>query len=188
MKRSRGYLAFFLGVCLTAAICYVVIVTQRQQVQANFQRDADKVARDAEVRLQTYFDVLLGIKGMYALEDRIDRGQFHRFVAELKLDRRYPGFQAIQFVRVVPEAQLASFSAAVKGDTATDADGYPDFQVHPASHRDRLCERPEVRLGTDPGPSRCRGAGDLRRHVRHEARRNPGRAVGQLRMRVMPAI
>ncbi|MES2162377.1 MAG: CHASE domain-containing protein [Pseudomonadota bacterium] len=136
MKRSRGYLAFFLGIFLTAATCYFVVVTQRQQVQANFQRDADKVARDAEVRLQTYFDVLLGIKGMYALEDRIDRGSFHRFVAELKLDRRYPGFQAIQFVRVVPDAQLAAFSAAVKGDTAIEAAGYPGFQVHPASRRD----------------------------------------------------
>ncbi|WP_332855990.1 CHASE domain-containing protein [Duganella sp. S19_KUP01_CR8] len=135
MKRSRGYLAFFLGIFLTAATCYFVVVTQRQQVQANFQRDADKVARDAEVRLQTYFDVLLGIKGMYALEDRIDRLRFHRFVAELRLDRRYPGFQAIQFVRVVPDAQLAAFSAAVKGDTAIEAGGYPDFKVHPASAR-----------------------------------------------------
>ncbi|MQA21099.1 CHASE domain-containing protein [Rugamonas rivuli] len=136
MMRSRGYLAFIIGICLTAATCYAVVTTQRQQAQDNFQRDVEKVARDTEVRLQTYFDMLLGIKGMYALEDRIDRQRFHRFVTELKLDRRYPGFQAIQFVRMVPETELAAFTAAVKGDTAIDARGYPDFLVHPASRRD----------------------------------------------------
>ena len=136
MMRSRGYLAFIIGMCLTAAVCYVVTETQRQQVQANFQRDIEKVARDSEVRLQTYFDVLLGIKGMYALEDRIDRQRFHRFVAELRLDRRYPGFQAIQFVRAVPDAQLAPFAAAVRADATVDAGGYPDFHVHPASRRE----------------------------------------------------
>ncbi|WP_175048126.1 CHASE domain-containing protein [Duganella vulcania] len=134
--RSRGYLAFIVGICVTAATCGFVVMTQRQQVQANFQRDADKVAHDTEVRLQTYFDVLLAIKGMYALDQDIDRLRFHRFVAELKLDRRYPGFQAIQFVRAVPQARLAPFVAAVKGDTSIEARGYPGFLVHPANLRD----------------------------------------------------
>ncbi|MYM89905.1 hypothetical protein GTP91_22375 [Rugamonas sp. FT82W] len=134
--RSRGYLAFIVGICVTAATCGFVLMTQRQQVQANFQRDVDKVAHDTEVRLQTYFDVLLAIKGMYALEQDIDRLRFHRFVAELRLDRRYPGFQAIQFVRAVPQAQLAPFVAAVKGDTSIEAGGYPGFLIHPANLRD----------------------------------------------------
>jgi signal transduction histidine kinase/sensor domain CHASE-containing protein len=135
MLRSRGYLAFIVGICLTVGTCYLVTTAQHQQAKANFQRDADKVRRDAEVRLQTYFDMLLGIKGMYALEDRIDRARFDRFLSELQLDRRYPGFQAIQFVRALPEAQLAAFSEAVRGDTALDAMGYPDFHIHPASRR-----------------------------------------------------
>ena len=65
------------------------------------------------MRLQTYFDMLLSIKGMYALDDRIDRASFNRFIRELRLDRRYPGFQAIQFVRVVPEERLAAFTESV---------------------------------------------------------------------------
>jgi signal transduction histidine kinase len=133
--RARGYLAFTLGMCVTIATCYVVATEQRAQVRANFQRDADKVTRDTEVRLQTYFDMLLSIKGMYALGDRIDRASFNRFIQELRLDRRYPGFQAIQFVRMVPEAQLAGFTEAVRRDTSVDAGGYPDFRVHPVSSR-----------------------------------------------------
>ena len=130
---SRGLPAFFIGICVTIGTCYVVATEQRAQVRANFQRDADKVTRDTEVRLQTYFDMLLSIKGVYALDDRIDRAGFNRFIQELKLDRRYPGFQAIQFVRVVPAPRLAEFIESVRRDTSVDPRGYPDFHMHPAN-------------------------------------------------------
>nr|WP_315395139.1 CHASE domain-containing protein [uncultured Duganella sp.] len=133
--RSRGPLVFVLGLCVTAATCYLVATEQREQVRANFQRDADKVTRDTEVRLQTYFDMLLSIKGMHALGGEIDRAGFKRFIGELKLERRYPGFQAIQFVRVVPQARLAEFTEAVRRDTSVEPRGYPDFHIHPASVR-----------------------------------------------------
>ena len=131
----RGYLAFAIGICLTIGTCYLVATEQRAQVRADFQRDADKVTRDTAVRLQTYFDMLLSIKGMYALDDGIDRAGFNRFIRELKLDRRYPGFQAIQFVRAVPEEGLAAFTESVRRDTSVDPRGYPDFRVHPARRR-----------------------------------------------------
>ncbi|MRW83097.1 hypothetical protein GJ698_03200 [Pseudoduganella sp. FT26W] len=128
--RGRGYLAFFVGICLTAWTCYFVMEEQQKlQVQAGFQRDTEKVARDTQTRLQIYFDTLHAMKGVYAVNDRIDRLQFHRFVNELKIDKRYPGYQALQFVRPVPEAELAAFVEGVKRD------GYPAFHVHPAARR-----------------------------------------------------
>jgi signal transduction histidine kinase len=127
---ARGYLAFFVGICLTAGICYFVIEEQqKQKVRASFQRDTEKVARDTQNRLQIYFDTLHGMKGMYAVNDRIERPQFQRFVNELKIAQRYPGYQALQFVRVVPEAELPALIERVKRE------GYPDFHVHPASRR-----------------------------------------------------
>jgi signal transduction histidine kinase len=135
--RTRGYLAFLLGLCLTGWTCMIVIDAQQQQIRNNFQRDTDKIARDTAVRLQTYFDMLLSIKAMYALDDRIDRAQFRRFVGELNLAQRYPGFQAIQFVRGVPGWELDRFADAVRRDTSTDAGGYPQFRVHPVKLREQ---------------------------------------------------
>jgi signal transduction histidine kinase len=129
--RTRGLLAFVLGLCLTGAVCMVVVDAQQQQIRNNFQRDTDKIARDTAVRMQTYFDMLLGIRGMYALGDTIDRARFHRFVRELNLGQRYPGFQAIQFVREVPDRELERFGDAVRQDTSIDPGGYPQFRVHP---------------------------------------------------------
>ncbi|WP_229255404.1 CHASE domain-containing protein [Duganella phyllosphaerae] len=132
--RTRGLAALAVGLTLTGTLCYLVHADQRAQMETRFQRDTDKVARDTAARLQTCFDVLLGYKGIYALDDRIDRARFHRFSAELKLERRYPGFQAVQFVRAVPEDRLDAFVAAVRADTSVDAGGYPNFRVHPVTH------------------------------------------------------
>ena len=133
--RARGYLAFLIGLCATAALCLFVTAAQERQIRDNFQRDTEKVARDTSVRLQTYFDMLLSLKGMYALDGQIDRRKFHRFVGELDLARRYPGFQAIQFVRVVPASELDGLTAAVRADTSIAPQGYPQFSIHPLQAR-----------------------------------------------------
>lgn len=129
--RTQGYLAFVVGICLTVWSCNQVLDAQQARVQSNFQRDIDKVASDTNVRLQIYFDMLLSIKGAFAINDTVDRDEFARYVRELNLTGRYPGFQAIQFVRHVRPAELERFTAAVKADTSLDPKGYPDFNVHP---------------------------------------------------------
>jgi CHASE1-domain containing sensor protein len=134
--RARGLFAFAAGICLTGAICWVTWADQAGHARADFQRDTERIVRDTEVRLQTYFDILHGVRGMYALDDRIDRARFHRFIGELRLERRYPGFQAIQFVRAVPEAQLEAYAASVRADASVDPGGYPGFRIHPVTRTD----------------------------------------------------
>jgi PAS domain S-box-containing protein len=134
--RTQGYLAFVTGIVLTIWTCLFVMGTQQDTVRNDFLRDTDKVASDTNVRLQIYFDMLLSIKGIFAVNENIDREQFARFVHELNLTERYPGFQAIQFVRQVHAGELARFSAAVRADTSLDARGYPGFAVHPPSVRE----------------------------------------------------
>lgn len=129
--RIHGYLALAVGVCLTAWTCMLAIDAQDARIRNDFRRDADKVAGAASVRLQIYFDMLLSIKGLFATNENVGRAQFARFVRELKLTQRYPGFQAIQFVRRVPHAGLAPYSAAVRADATLVEGGYPGFEVHP---------------------------------------------------------
>ena len=129
--RTQGFLAFIVGICLTAWTCVMVMDAQQAAVRATFQRDTEKVASDTNVRLQIYFDMLLSIKGTFVINETMDRAQFTSFVRELNLAQRYPGFQAIQFVRHVPDADLARFTAAVRRDKSLDPGGYPEFTIHP---------------------------------------------------------
>ena len=130
-SRTQGYLAFIIGVCLTVWSCMQVLESQQEKIRHTFQRDTEKIATDTNVRLQTYFDMLLSIKGTFAINDKVDREQFERLVRELNLTERYPGFLAIQFVRVVPANELESFVQSVRADTSVDPRGYPQFTPHP---------------------------------------------------------
>lgn len=125
--RANGYFAFAIGICLTFWICFMVADAQDAQIRRDFARDTDKVATDTSVRLRTYFDMLLSLKGMFAVTGEVDRDQFARFVHQLRLTERYPGFRAIQFVRAVPDHDIDSFIADVRKQA-----GAPNFAIHPA--------------------------------------------------------
>ena len=133
--RIHGYLAFIVGICVTVWVCMFVINVQDRQTSEAFQRDTQKIARDTNVRLQTYFDMLLSIKGVFAVKEDVSRLEFSRYVRELDLKRRYPGFQAIQFVRRVSDQELDAYAARIRADTTLQSGGYPDYKVHPASVR-----------------------------------------------------
>ena len=136
LTRTYGYLAFAVGICLTLWTCILVSNAQDARIRSTFQRDADKVASDTRVRLQTYTDMLMSLKGMFAVNDKVSRKQFAQFIGELNLTERYPGFQAIQFVRYVPTTQLDAFVDTVRRDMSLVAGGYPAFTVKAAPDRD----------------------------------------------------
>ncbi|WP_083941007.1 CHASE domain-containing protein [Pseudoduganella violaceinigra] len=133
--RLHGYLAFIVGICVTVWVCMFVMNVQDQQTKEAFQRDTQKIAHDTQVRLQTYFDMLLSIKGVFAVHEDVSRLEFSRYVRELDLKRRYPGFQAIQFVRRVKSSQLDAYADRIRADDSLQSGGYPDFKVHPVSVR-----------------------------------------------------
>ncbi|GGY73961.1 CHASE domain-containing protein [Pseudoduganella plicata] len=133
--RAQGYLAFTVGICLTAWACLFALDAQDARIADRFARDTDKVTRDTDARLKTYFDTLLSIRAVLAVDERIDRAELHHYIRELRLQQRYPGFQAIQLVRRVPAAGLASHVETIRQDTTLQPGGYPDYQPHPATER-----------------------------------------------------
>ncbi len=134
--KTRGLLAFAIGVCITVWTCFTVAEAQDAQIRSNFARDTEKVATDTSARMRTYFDMLLSLKGLFAVTGEVDREQFSRFVHQLRLSERYPGFRAIQFVRAVPGADLEDFAADVRVQSGAGAAGVPPFVVHPPVQSD----------------------------------------------------
>jgi PAS domain S-box-containing protein len=134
--RTHGYLAFVVGICITVGVCLFVMDEQDRQAAAAFQRDTEKIARDTQQRLKIYFDTLLSIKGVFAIDQEVTRAEFARYVRELDVQRRYPGFQAIQFVRRVPSSALAAYADQIRRDDSLQSGGYPEYKIHPASVRD----------------------------------------------------
>jgi PAS domain S-box-containing protein len=134
--RTHGYLAFVVGIFITAWVCLFVMKEQDRQASEAFQRDTEKIARDTQQRLKAYFDTLLSIKGLFAIDEEVTRQEFSRYVRELDVKRRYPGFQAIQFVRRVPSSALERYAEQIRHDDSLQSGGYPEYKIHPASLRD----------------------------------------------------
>jgi signal transduction histidine kinase/CHASE1-domain containing sensor protein len=143
--RLTVVMVFAAGICVTACACLLTVREQDRRSAAAFERDAGRIARDANIRLQTYFETLLSIRGLLATSTHLSdtggrtgvpsiRADLAGFIAALQLQQRYPGFQSIQFVRPVADNDLSAFAETVRRDTSISAGGYPQFAIHPAGY------------------------------------------------------
>jgi signal transduction histidine kinase/integral membrane sensor domain MASE1 len=91
--------------------------------QARFDKLVTAVESRMRGRLANYEDVLRGGAGFLAASDHPDPQNWHSYVDRLGLLARYPGTTAIEFIQLVPHAQLESFV------TARRREGSPDFHI-----------------------------------------------------------
>jgi len=124
-------LAFAAVLALTLLACALVAREQQRQVDARFASDTRRLLTQVDTRLQSHFAALRSISGLFAAQPELSRLQFHQFLERLRLRESTPGFQAVQYVRVLPEAERVAFVASVRGDRTLEAGGYPQFDVHP---------------------------------------------------------
>lgn len=134
-RKLLAPLALGFGVTVTALICLLVSQFQQEQSQTEFNNDSKSVTARTKTLLHAHFEVLLGVKGLFSATDRVGRNQFQQFLEQLQLDRNHPGFQAIQFVRYVPDAELDAFVNAVRLETSGEPHGSPQFTVRPDFRR-----------------------------------------------------
>jgi diguanylate cyclase (GGDEF)-like protein len=106
----------------------------RDNAEEVLQSDFDFLVRESnrriEQRMQTYEQVLRGAVGLFAASDRVTRRDFRAYVDTLRLNEHHPGIQGIGFSIVVPPAQKARHTAAIRNE------GFPDYAIKPAGNRD----------------------------------------------------
>nr|WP_316643946.1 CHASE domain-containing protein [uncultured Roseateles sp.] len=129
-------LCFTLGLVLTGALYVYVDRYQLAQVQDAFRRDTEALSAQAQSRLQAHLETLLSLRGFFSTLEQHDEERFHRFLSHLDLQKHHPGFQAIQFVRRVPEPDLQAFIQHVRRDTSLTAAGHPGFDIRPKQAHD----------------------------------------------------
>ena len=68
-------------------------------------------SKTVESRIWSYYDVLYGLRGFFQRSREVDRAEFRKYCETLNLLPRYPGFQALTFVRYVRGGERAAASA-----------------------------------------------------------------------------
>jgi diguanylate cyclase (GGDEF)-like protein len=101
-----------------------------QEARLRFDGDARELQRRLENEIKSYEEVLVGLRALFAAHADVSRAQFRRYVEGLELSRRYPGFQALNFARLMSPGEVRRFEAEVRKE------GFPQFAVRPAGERE----------------------------------------------------
>ncbi|HEY7038378.1 MAG TPA: CHASE domain-containing protein [Methylomirabilota bacterium] len=105
----------------------------RETVRADEQERFDRIvamSREAiDRRLDSYVQVLLGVRALFAGSAAVDRAEFSAYVGALDLPRRDPGIRGLAWAPRVPAAARAQHEAAMRQS------GLSGYEIHPVSAR-----------------------------------------------------
>lgn len=111
--------------------------------QARLDASAASAAAHVERRLAAYAEALSGLRALFQAGE-VSRDSFRRYTEALALQRRLPGFQALNYARYVPAASKAAFEAEA-GLTITPSgvrDGYhPIVLIEPLAGHEQILGR-----------------------------------------------
>ncbi|MEO8384913.1 MAG: EAL domain-containing protein [Betaproteobacteria bacterium] len=131
---ARGVL--MLGIALSIAAWFFVGGLVEQQAKADFDRSALATLGAIERRTQRYIDILHGLEGLLGHDPSVSRLAFQRYVNSLNLATRFPGVQAVEFIRRVRLPEKTVYEGMVRDDRNIRPGGFPDFSIKPGGARD----------------------------------------------------
>jgi len=128
----RGWPAYVVLACtllLTFGVWRYAQRTVRADEQERFDRLA-AVSREAvDRRLDSYVQILLGVRALFAGSAAVERSEFHSYVAGLGLEGRYQGIRGIGWAPRVTAAGRAPHEALMRRQ------GVPGYEIHPPGER-----------------------------------------------------
>lgn len=120
-----------LGVALSLTAWFLVAGVVEKQAKADFDRIALATVGAIERRTQRYIDILHGLEGLFGHDPSVSRLAFQRYVNSLNLSTRFPGVQAVEFIRRVKLPEKAVYESMVRDDRNIRPGGFPDFSIKP---------------------------------------------------------
>src|SRR5215831_16806292 len=134
-KLRLPLLALALGAVASLFLFAFIKDSIEKTAKLRFERQASDAAHAIAARVQSYTDLLYGLRSLYRASYPVTRAEFHRYVTSLELADRYPGIWAFNFAEYVTRESKAQFVARVRKDSSLDPRGYPKFAVTPPGDR-----------------------------------------------------
>jgi len=128
-----AWTALAFGVAATLLAWYLVGRQVDREARAEFANNANLATSVIERRMQRYVDMLYGLEALASHDNDFTQADFYDYTAALDLRRRFPGVQAIQFIRRVPGAERDKFVQKGRADRARRP---VQFDIQPPGRRD----------------------------------------------------
>jgi len=134
--RSPAHLPLLLAALtfLAALIVTYVVAGNAQRTAAGelagtFNFRARDMAASIDRRMDVYEEVLLATSGFLRGSVDVGRAEFAEYYAQLRLNDRFPGIEALGVAALIPPGRLAAHVAAMR------AAGFPDYALIPPGSR-----------------------------------------------------
>lgn len=128
--RFLPWLILVAGLVSTYAVQYEARTEARNALQKMFDFRVNEIFGNIENRLNDYEQLLRGTAGLFAASESIERDEFVKYVAALKLEQNYPGVQGIGYSQWILPQDKGVHIEEVRHQ------GFPGYTIRPAGERD----------------------------------------------------
>lgn len=136
----KGVFVGFLFFCVIALITFYGFYYSKEKYESevadNFEQNTATVESLVARRMQIYINALYNAKAFVSTTKSINAKDWKDYVASAEILNRYPGIFAISYIERVLKDGKDAFAKSVINDKSLEADGYPQFSIHPASEAD----------------------------------------------------
>ena len=134
-RASPAWGVFATGVAISVFAWFIADSRIHERALAKADAAIDEAGGAIRSRIYSSYDVIYGTQGLFAASEHVNREEFALYVRGLALPERHPAIRSINFAELVPASELEKFKARVRGDRATNPEGYPDFSIRPPGER-----------------------------------------------------
>ncbi len=133
--RVAALLALACGLVATLFAWFQLGQQADREARAQFASRANLASGVLERRIQRYLDILYGLQAFVYHENELSRQEFRQYATALQLGKRFPGVQAVEFVRRVPQAERDLFVLSLRADPSMGDVGAA-IGIRPEGERD----------------------------------------------------
>ncbi|MES2324764.1 MAG: CHASE domain-containing protein [Pseudomonadota bacterium] len=131
MTSMRGawphWIGLFGGLMLSVSAWQFVTSDTEQRSRDVFAEEVRELRRRVAERIEAYAQILEGGRAVISTAGKVSRSDWHHYVTNLEVERKYPGFQVIGVARYTADKQAL--------EREVHAEGYPGFGVWPPGVR-----------------------------------------------------
>ena len=132
---SPAWLVFAVGVAMSLLAFSFADSRVQEAAIAEATAAIDDAAEAIHARVQGSYDIVLGAQGLFRASETVSRTEFHRYIQNLDIPKRYPSIRSISYAELVRAEQAEALVAKVRADRSVRAEGYPNYSIKPAGDR-----------------------------------------------------
>ena len=119
------WLVLMIGLVATYFLQQATFSSAQQLQQENFTSQAREIKLRIQHRLETFEQVLRGVKGLYISSKKVERDEFHNYIDILHLSANYPAIQTVGFGLLVSSPEKNRHVESIRKE------GFPTYALHP---------------------------------------------------------